>query len=443
MGHHRLRAAAGLSPADPYFSSTSLLLLGNGTNGGQNNTFVDSSTNNFTITRFGNTTQGSFSPFTGAGGSGYFDGSGDYLNFTGITLSGDFCCECWYYRTANSTNYSTIFGGSSSGANANNHQFAITNTGGITLVLSSTAVITNAGTAFVNNAWNHVAYVRNGTNCAVFVNGVRQGTGTSSISTSVCSRIADVAGLSGYQPFGYISNARIVSGSSVYDPTATTFTPPTSPLTAVTNTSLLLNFTNGSILDSTGKNDLETVGDAQISTSVKQFGTGSLKFDGTGDYLKAPATVLNDFGSGNFTVEFWLYTGAFTNAYITLYENNYATSPNLTFQQNGSTGVMSVYINGASVILTSSNADTTGSWVHYAAVRNGTSVVLYRNGTSVASSTYSGNVGNTAVPLYIGGSPNGGGTYNLNGYIDDLRITKGVARYTSAFTPPSAQLPAR
>jgi hypothetical protein len=229
----------------------------------------------------------------------------------------------------------------------------------------------------------------------------------------------------------------------VYDPTATTFTPPTSPLTAVTNTSLLLNFTNGSILDSTGKNDLETVGDAQISTSVKQFGTGSLKFDGTGDYLKAPATVLNDFGSGNFTVEFWLYTGAFTNAYITLYENNYATSPNLTFQQNGSTGVMSVYINGASVILTSSNADTTGSWVHYAAVRNGTSVVLYRNGTSVASSTYSGNVGNTAVPLYIGGSPNGGGTYNLNGYIDDLRITKGVARYTSAFTPPSAQLPAR
>jgi len=64
---------------DPYFYSVTSLLHGDGTNGAQNNTFLDSSTNNFTITRNGNTTQGSFSPFSQTGWSNYFDGSGDYL----------------------------------------------------------------------------------------------------------------------------------------------------------------------------------------------------------------------------------------------------------------------------------------------------------------------------------------------------------------------------
>ena len=57
------KAAGALAPADPYFYDVTLLLSGDGTNGGQNNTFLDSSTNNFTITRNGNTTQGSFSPY--------------------------------------------------------------------------------------------------------------------------------------------------------------------------------------------------------------------------------------------------------------------------------------------------------------------------------------------------------------------------------------------
>ena len=67
---------------DPYFEYTTLLLPGNGTNGAQNNTFLDSSTNNFTITRNGNTTQGTFSPFSQTGWGNYFDGTGDYLTAT-------------------------------------------------------------------------------------------------------------------------------------------------------------------------------------------------------------------------------------------------------------------------------------------------------------------------------------------------------------------------
>ena len=74
--------SGGLPPVagDPYFNYTTLLLPGNGTNGAQNNTFLDSSTNAFSITRNGNTTQGTFSPFSQTGWGNYFDGSGDYLS---------------------------------------------------------------------------------------------------------------------------------------------------------------------------------------------------------------------------------------------------------------------------------------------------------------------------------------------------------------------------
>ena len=60
---HKLLQSAGGAPSDPNFENVVLLLHGDGTNGGQNNTFVDSSTNNFSITRNGNTTQGSLSPY--------------------------------------------------------------------------------------------------------------------------------------------------------------------------------------------------------------------------------------------------------------------------------------------------------------------------------------------------------------------------------------------
>ena len=92
---------------DPYWANVSMLLHGDGVNAAQNNTFLDGSTNNFTVTRNGNTTQGSFNPFTPVypydvatnGGSGYFNGTGDYLTVpSNVALAmgtGDFTIECW------------------------------------------------------------------------------------------------------------------------------------------------------------------------------------------------------------------------------------------------------------------------------------------------------------------------------------------------------------
>jgi len=105
---------------DTYFNLTTLLLSGDGTNGAQNNTFLDSSTNNFTITRNGNTTQGTFSPFSQTGWSNYFDGTDDYLAVADNAVlrpgTSNFTLEAWIYRGASGAAH-TIYakGGASTG----------------------------------------------------------------------------------------------------------------------------------------------------------------------------------------------------------------------------------------------------------------------------------------------------------------------------------------
>ena len=101
QGTKLIPSGAAAVESDTYFNLVTLLLPGNGTNGAQNNTFVDSSTNNFTVTRAGNTTQGTFSPFSQTGWSNYFDGSGDRLQVADNDVldgfTGDFTIEFWVY----------------------------------------------------------------------------------------------------------------------------------------------------------------------------------------------------------------------------------------------------------------------------------------------------------------------------------------------------------
>jgi hypothetical protein len=432
-------------------SGTSLLTC-------QSNRFRDASANNFVITPTGSPSVQRFSPFkpTSAydaatiGASGSFSGSDVLSAGTGTNFdlgTGNFCMESWFYS----------INGVGAGLISKRQSF---NVGGWTFtslrlagLVGSTwldPIVGASGSTSTKGQWTHAVVTRSGTAFRYFVNGVLTGYSTYSGAMQQMTAHNLVFGNAGTTiegPLtGYMTDSRLTVGSipAAYTTSTTTlntqvFTPPTSPIASSTGT-ILLKYQNAGIPDAAMMNDIQTVGNAQVSTSVKKYGTGSLAFDGTGDWLRSPASVLNDFGTGDFTIEFWLYTAAFTNAYITLYDNNYGTAPNLVFQQ-ASNGVMSVYMNGTSVALTSSTADTTGIWVYYTVVRDGTSVVLYRNGTSVASSTYSGNVGNATVPLYIGGGPNGGGTYNLNGYIDDFRVTKGVALYTGNFSPPTKALP--
>ena len=418
-------------------SGTSLLTC-------QSNRFIDNSSNNFTLTRTGTPSVQRFSPFDPAaaystsviGGSGYFNGT-DYLTFTGITFNGDFCAECWYYRTANPTNYSVLFGGGPS-SGVTNHQFYVGNTGSVSMVLAGVSIIASVGTAAGLNTWNHIAYVRSGSNCAIFVNGVRQGTATSATNTSICSKVGDIANLAGYRPIGYVSNARIVIGSSVYDPTATTLTVPTAPLTAITNTSLLLNTINAGIFDNAMMNDLVTVGNAQVSTAVVKFGTGSMKFDGTGDWLTFNDTPNVQLGTGNFTIEGWVYLSALGSV-----RGFFSKGTSTTGISLGVNALNQLVFNYTASSLTATTVLVISTWYHVAVVRNGTAtgnVKIYLNGTADATSggAINDNFNQTSIG-YIGADRTGASP--MNGYIDDLRISKGIARYTAAFTPPTAAFP--
>jgi hypothetical protein len=421
-------------------SGTSLLTC-------QSNRFKDNSTNNFTLTVNGNPSVQRFNPFGAStaystsviGGSGYFDGSGDYLTTpSSITLgSGDLTIEGWFYPANTAGSVWFDFRGNDSGSPGNNPviQWSTVTSGKFTVRINGTAAITSSST-FSINAWYHVALVRSGTTVTLYVNGTSQGTYTTSTSfAQAYSRIGAYGGDGSLPIGGYSSDMRAVVGTAVY---TSTFTPPTAPLTAVSGTALLLNMTNGAIFDNAMMNDLETVGNVQISTSVKKYGTGSLAFDGTGDYLKTQYSPNTQLGSGNFTIEFWIYFNSVASGQEPMsgYDN---TNLNWGFYLLSS-GTLNYYLSsdGSSWNIASGvsvGSVSTGQWYHVALVRNGSTFTPYLNGVAGTTATSSSAIYSNSQGVYIGGLPSG---YYFNGYIDDLRITKGYARYTTTFTPPTA-----
>ena len=412
----------------------------------QNNRFIDNSNNNFTITRNGDVSIQPFSPFAptaaystaNVGGSGYFDGTGDYLSWSGTTFSGDLTIECWLYKTAvDSNGYTILFHNTNT---AINHQFQFdggSTPGSISLVLSGSTVIPASGTAIITNSWSHLAWVRQGSTFRAYVNGIQQGTGTSSASFNI--NLIGQYHFGGNDINGYISGLRMINGTCLY-PDGTTFTPPTSPPTNIANTSLLLNFTNAQIFDQTAKNVLETVGDAKVSTSVYKYGTGSIAFDGTGDNITIPSSPNLDFGTGDFTIELWINFSALSTNRLILdkWASGNANSWQLYWRASGTS---ITFLVGASTVLLqdpSTSRITTNTWYHIAVTRSGSTNRLFIDGTQVASATDSTNLTNTNR-LCIGEQLSTL-TNDFSGYIDDLRITKGYARYTSNFTPPASAL---
>jgi hypothetical protein len=432
-------------------SGTSLLTC-------QSNRFRDNSANNFTITRNGDVRVTKEAPFlpTAAyststiGGSGYFDGSTDWLEITSNTAlqlgSSDFCVECWINPTALPAggNVARFISKNSGYTSLFEYTLMLKDDGSIQADAYTTGYFSMqsaAGLVKANSSWYHVAYSKAGTTAALFVNGVRVATGT--LSGTIQSTAAPLAigrdlETSGREFTGFISDARIVKGSSVYTPSSTTLTVPTAPLTAITNTSLLLNFTNAGIFDNAAENNLETVGNAQISTSVKKYGTGSIAFDGNGDYLAPNDALPYTFGSGDFTVEFWLYLNSTQTAI--LYDGRPVSGVGATPTIYVASNVLYYFTNNANRITGSTLSNTT--WTHVALCKSGGSTRLFVNGTQVGS-TYTDSVTytNTVGRPLIGASGETVGQFPLNGYIDDLRITKGYARYTANFTPPTAAFP--
>ena len=199
--------------------------------------------------------------------------------------------------------------------------------------------------------------------------------------------------------------------------------------------SLLLhgNGTNGSttITDSSPSPKIVTaVGNAQLSTAQSKFGGSSIAFDGSGDYLQASSATLDP--GGDFTVEAWAYLSVFTGYQMLFSTRIINTGSSFGIDDNGK---IAAYSNASGV--SSSSFDMPLSiWTHLAYTYSSGRLYMFVNGANVYNSVRSF-TGNTQTWV---GTSNGNGEY-WNGYIDDLRITKGVARYTSNFTPPTAPFP--
>ena len=195
--------------------------------------------------------------------------------------------------------------------------------------------------------------------------------------------------------------------------------------------------TNGSttIVDSSPlPKTVTAVGNAKISTAQSKFGGASIAFDGNGDYLTIPDEPAWDL-PGNFTIEFWIKAIAVGFSAI-LSTRNAGTTTNPVIYLTD-TGVVGWYYNSAFRISGTTNL-VGGEFYHVAVCRSAGQTRLFVNGTQEGG-TYSESSLYMADGIWIGSLP--AASQHLNGYIDDLRITKGIARYTADFTPPTEPFP--
>ena len=421
----------------------------------QSNRFINNGTNTGEITSSGWTATRAqvvaFSPFAPTipysaatvGGSGYFDGTGDFLNFTGTNLNlgtGAFTVEGWMYQTTRA--FCSVISTWTSNAGTGFH-LGTDNTGlpefniGNALSLSTVTTVKGA-TAIPLNTWVHLAATKtagSGGTMTLYVNGVSVGTPTTTTrsldqTSAVVARYYTNA--AGNELFGYLSSIRVSN-------TVRTIAVPTAPYTSDGNTLTLFNFTNAGIIDAASDNVLETFGNAQISTAQSKFGGSSISFDGSGDRLAVQPYSSNSnlaVGAGDFTVECWAYFNSLA-----------AVAPIICFGDDGAAtgllfyvttaGRIAVFGNNGLIAAGATQTVTTGNWFHLAMSRSGTSLRLFVNGINDGTATNSTSFSSSVL---IGAELfSGSVSAQLNGYLDDLRVTK-FARYTANFVPPTSAL---
>jgi len=185
-------------------------------------------------------------------------------------------------------------------------------------------------------------------------------------------------------------------------------------------------------------------GGAQIDTAQSEFGGASGLFDGTGDYLSTPSTADWDFGTGNFTIDFWVYrsgTGgeeAFCGLVST--RDPSANTGWLVAWDEGGNGEIQ-FNNDGTILLTATETLTMNTWTHVALVRNGNTLTVYYGGVSKGSADITGvSINDDAnLGLMIGRRSVDVDSYYHKGWLDEFRTSKGVALWTSNFTPPTVE----
>lgn len=206
------------------------------------------------------------------------------------------------------------------------------------------------------------------------------------------------------------------------------------PDTNFSSVKLLLPFDgSGATFTDSSSNAFAVTANGNVTQSATQskWGGKSAYFDGSGDYLTFGSADIS-LGAGDFTVEMWIYPTATQTAFLCDWRGAGNNNPSLYIANSKLN-----FFNGGSLNVADATAISSNTWTHIAVTRSGSTVRIYRDGNSVGSLTDSGTYGGSGG-LRVGFHDN----VYFTGYLDDLRITKGVARYTgSTYTVPTAAHP--
>jgi hypothetical protein len=388
------------------------------------------------------------------GASALFDGTTDYLLVSPTTDfafgTNAFTVELWF-RRANTSGTCIIYDGRASGGFSDNTPVIYTD--GSTVYYYQGA--NRASTSFAATTWYHAAITRSGDDHKFWLNGTQIGsTYTNSGSVTVASTLtigADQASGGGALSMnGHIDEIR-VSNTARY---SAGFTPSTAPFVNDANTLLLIHadgtdaatfFEDDNGLTRTPINGWQPESGVVISSTQSKFGGTSLytpgevtlfhnQYSGAGN-----GNALINFGTGDFTLEFWIYptSTATTSGVIT--KRNISNTANGTWgiRYNGSTRVITWENIFPSVTSTStaSSAYTASTWSHWAFVRSSGTLKIYVDGVEKASASNSLDFTFNSEPIRIG-DWGAGSTNSHIGYLDELRMSN-TARYTAAFTAPT------
>lgn len=429
-------------------------------------TFTDSSAYKQTGTQVG-AAQIDTAQYKFGSSSALFDGNTDYVTYPDSDNwnfgTGEWTIDFWVRFNAFTTTRAEAF--ISQGTDGNNSWMLTKNKNSSTPKNSLNLYVVSDGVSVVNSTmtnewaanlgqWYHIAFVRSGANLYMFIDGVSQAI-THGVTFNASTNFPDFTGVlcvGGWTPNiqwlnGWLDEVRISKGIARW---TADFTPPTSAYTYANDsyTKLLIhaNEKDASTVFadfSPSNNTITIVNQAQIDTAQYKFDVSSALFDGTADYLTAPDSDDFNFGTGDFTIDFWLRFNSVSGLH-SFYQHNSSTTTRCEFYFDASGPGLYFYVNTASVMKAYyawTWSPSTATWYHVALVRNGTDLSCYVNGAvltpTVINAISTNDLGDKT------GSPTIGyrttwSDGSLNGWLDEYRISKGVARWTSDF---SASLP--
>jgi hypothetical protein len=444
---------------DIYYNNTSLLLHMDGSN--NSTAFTNSGASSLSLSVFGDagirTDQSKF-----GGASAFFDGTGDYLNVASNAAlaleTENFTIEFWVYLNAQG-NYN-LYDQRSTASQVVPTIYTVS--GQIRYFVSNADRIT--GATLTAGTWNHVAISRANSVTRMFVNGTQSGSNYADINNYIQNPVGIGAYLVTPAGFlnGYIDELRVTKQVARYTTNFTVvdrqFFDVATPLedSDFSSVSLLMHMdgANGSTVF-TDSSDLPlfftTSGNAQISTAESKFGNASGLFDGNGDFLTRAFDTKFDLVTSDFTIEAWIRPTSLKSGFRFLSTGggtvgwNSSTGIHVLFQFD-STGKIDLQLanNTATPIsVVSAAAVTINTWSHVAVCVSGSTAYLSVNGsvsshalTTRARPSTNPQITIATIPGEAGASANA-----FVGNIDELRITKGVARYTASFTPPVGPFP--